>query len=153
MEGKFVDLIERLKKERSKRKIYVWGAWKTGEKYVKQFMKEGINIAGVIDSKRVGKMFGIEIVKPMFLMGKKDIFVFVSLVEHAEVRKILEEYGYVKGRDYLYEGDGVCIQSLKSEIYKDYFGNQIEGYLENSDDDKPLKIKTIILSTQHDEFA
>ena len=123
-----MELIERLKREARTRKIYIWGAWETGEKYIKLFQREGIQIDGVIDSKKIGAFCNIKIVKPEEIDGKKnEIFVFVSLVGHKEVNDILQKYGFFVGDDYLYEGNGITIQSLRNELYLDLYGNEIKG--------------------------
>lgn len=123
-----MNIIEKLKQESKTRKIYVWGAWKTGEEYIRRFAREGIMVDGVIDSKKNGEFCNIKIIKPEEIAGKRnEFFIFVSIVGHKLVNKQLEKYGFQGGRDYLYEGDGIFIQSLKSEFYKDYYGNEING--------------------------
>lgn len=53
----FGELIERVKQKAEKRKIYVWGAWKTGEEYIKLFQREGIQIIMAQLSRQKSKIF------------------------------------------------------------------------------------------------
>ena len=124
-----MNIIEKVKQESKKRKIYIWGASKTCEKFIERFQKEDIIVEGVIDSKRVGEIGGIKIITPEeFEEKKEDTFIVVSVTEQEKLRMKMEEC--YAGR-YIYEGDGIYIQSLKNNFYGDFYDNEINGYLDD----------------------
>jgi acetyltransferase-like isoleucine patch superfamily enzyme len=108
------------------RKVVIWGNY-APSKAVSAKLREqyAIDTAFYVDIDPA-KANGTDCFLPEVLSGRADeYYVVVPLKFHDTVTTSLNEYGYVRNKDYYYYDD--CIISHEEEYYEDTRGNRIIG--------------------------
>lgn len=95
-------IIRVMKNNINGRQILIWGAWKYGKQLADQLKNIDIDVHGYIDSQKYGTTFCSLPVYETSIIDPIKYYIFVSLVEHADVFRTLNNSGYTENTDFVY---------------------------------------------------
>jgi acetyltransferase-like isoleucine patch superfamily enzyme len=109
------------------RKVVIWGNYKPSREISEKLREQyAIDTAFYVDTEPA-KANGTDCFLPDVLSGKADeYYVVVPLRVYDTIKKALNEYGYVRNKDYYYFSDCTVIRD-EAGYYEDAHGNRIVG--------------------------
>lgn len=119
-------IIRVMKNNINGRQILIWGAWKYGKQLADQLKNIDIDVHGYIDSQKYGTTFCSLPVYETSIIDPMKYYILVSLVEHADVFRTLNNSGYTENTDFVYPDKQIVLAHCEN-LYEDTLGNQIHG--------------------------
>jgi acetyltransferase-like isoleucine patch superfamily enzyme len=109
------------------RKVVIWGNFKPSREISEKLREQyAIDTAFYVDTEPA-KANGTDCFLPDVLSGKADeYYVVVPLRVYDTIKSALNEYGYVRNKDYYYFSDCTVIRD-EAGYYEDVHGNRIVG--------------------------
>ena len=127
------EIIKIIMENVGNRRVFIWGACKSGELFKKILMEKKIEIAGFIDKKAdMFKIASEKVISPnKIINNSENIYVVVAVVNYyREIEEFLIKNRYKLEKDYYYIYRPQIVNSVFNQ--KDNSGNEIEGSLLNT---------------------